>query len=578
MKKTQLSVFGSLLLGTSLCAQGFQVDVSRQVGTIRFLGDVNCGPVMNRRPPNPPVDFTHWYRLMRIQTVRTHDFYGPFDLSTIYPDETKDPTKSSSYNFANSDKMAKALVASGAKIYLRLGNSWNAPKVPKNMANAAEACLRILMHYRSAWAKGFRYDIPRVEVWNEPNGRFWRGQGGTASQFYAFYAMVAKKIRAYDPKVQVGASGIAGNAPGDYREKFVSYCLQNKVPLDFFSWHLYTRGPNKDPFAFAREARANEAWLKKMGLSAFPQHLTEWNLDLGSSRHPMFDNLQGAAFMTAARIYLQDSPVRLAHLYRGDGFPSMGLFDSSGRPKPRASARVLSAFLRDSSLRLSSKGGDQKGWTLLAGTDGKGLIQVLGTRYQGSSSGTSLNFSGLTAGWYRLDDFNVGGKGDLQWASSQVLRLPQSFRFVWPGNAPWVRLLRLRRLSTAGPDLALSNSLAPTENLKFGLRLEAGKSFANKAYVLLFSLSGTSPGFVLPGGLRVQLNPDPAMSFLLGLAGTTLAPGTVGVLDSQGSGKAGLDLGAVPPGLKGKDLASAAVLLDSQGFLAVSPPRSIHLR
>ncbi len=555
------------------------VDVGTAAGTIRNLGDMNCGPKQRMPRFNKTLDLTAWYRRLRVENVRTHDYYGPFDLPVVYPDETKDPKLSTSYNFSTSDPIAKEIVAAGGRLFLRLGTSWNKPALPKNAANVAEACLRILMHYRSGWAGGFKFDVREVEFWNEPNGRFWRQQGGSALAFYKLYADVARKIKAYDPRVKVGASGVAGNQQGTYRESFVAWCVQNKVPLDFYSWHLYTWRV-KDPFAFAREALANPAWMKTAGAPNLVQMLTEWNLDLAQNRHPMFATVQGAAYMSAAMIYLQDTGVARAFLYRGDAFPYMGLFSTAGAPKPRAAARWLWARLLDTPVRLKTSGGDQRGFTLLAGRDANGTrVQVLVANYAKPIAGlVTLQLRNLPAGRWRADVFEVTAAGDAAWRASFFVQSSGSAAISWPGTGSWVRLVRLERAPASGPQLAAEDSLAPTEDLSLRYRLEAGSAAAGAAYFVLFSLSGTSPGFTLPGGVHVPLNADAVTALLLSLAGGPAAPGLAGRLDARGSGMGALRLGAVPPAAKGATLHAAAVLFAGGRLTAATPPVAVSLR
>ena len=89
-------------------------DLDIQVGgdlagkSIPPLLGVNAGPTPQGDATN--VDVTLQYKAIGITMVRTHDLYGPLDMSVMYPDRSKDPSLPSSYDFATSDKAFDAIV------------------------------------------------------------------------------------------------------------------------------------------------------------------------------------------------------------------------------------------------------------------------------------------------------------------------------------------------------------------------------------------------------------------------------------------------------------------------------------
>lgn len=95
--------------------------------------------------------------------------------------------------------------------------------------------------------------------------------------------------------------------------------------------------------------------------------------------------------------------------------------------------------------------------------------------------------------------------------------------------------------------------------------LSAGPANALLPYLLLGTASGTSPGVPL-GGLVVPINPDPYTDFTLLAPGQPPLVDSLGVLDGNGVGQAGLLL---PPGspasLVGLTLDHAYVVIDAQG-------------
>ena len=78
------------LMVTSAWALDFSVDASELVSHAHPLNGVNDGPGHVRGAIS---DVSDQYREMGITMVRTHDYYGPCDYSTIFPSsyEPNDP-------------------------------------------------------------------------------------------------------------------------------------------------------------------------------------------------------------------------------------------------------------------------------------------------------------------------------------------------------------------------------------------------------------------------------------------------------------------------------------------------------
>ncbi len=81
-------------------------------------------------------------------------------------------------------------------------------------------------------------------------------------------------------------------------------------------------------------------------------------------------------------------------------------------------------------------------------------------------------------------------------------------------------------------------------DVPFVLNLGAGA--AGDPYLLLGSVSGTSPGIDLGGGLILPLNEDGFLHGTLALAGTAVLPGSIGTLDASGRAEASFLVPADP--------------------------------
>lgn len=87
----------------------------------------------------------------------------------------------------------------------------------------------------AAHVHGLGVPISYHEVWNEPDYQpaFFRG---SAEDYYRLYDTTARTIRAQDPDAKVGGPAVAYVS---WYDSFVDYVRQNRLPLDFFSFHQY---------------------------------------------------------------------------------------------------------------------------------------------------------------------------------------------------------------------------------------------------------------------------------------------------------------------------------------------------
>jgi hypothetical protein len=192
------------------------------------------------------------------------------------------------------------------------------------------------------------------------------------------YEKVARALKAYDPSLKVGACGLAeGQRESVFREGFISYCADNKVPLDFYSWHHYS-GDSNDPYDFTRVARVVRGLLDDNGFLEAENHCSEWNLTVESRDD---ETVLGGAFICSAMIYMQDD-LDLSLYYAGPA-GSMGLFEKNGVYRKKAYAFKACGQMLNTPQRLQVEGDDTYGFGVLAGrsADGK-MVQVLISNYE----------------------------------------------------------------------------------------------------------------------------------------------------------------------------------------------------
>jgi hypothetical protein len=393
-----------------------QVDAAKVVGAIRSLQGVGGAPV----PAGQAFDVSRQYRDLRIDLVRTHDFFGPTDIdakwthpdaiakalkadgaNSIFPNWDRDPDKEESYNFALSDRIIQGIVNSGAEVYYRIGRSWSAdPDPPPDFEKYANIVRHVAMHYNAGWARGFHDRIRYWEFWNEPNLEFRKSSlydaqpfwSGTPQQYYKLYETVARALKAYDPSLMVGAPGLAGaSVPGPYREGLIDYCAAHQAPLDFYSWHHYAH-LSADPYDLVRLAREIRGLLDAKGLRKTESHITEWAMSLAHDWESQ-QSMAHAAFCAVTETYLQDAPVDRSLYYRADP-GALGFFDRDGRYRAKAYAYKALGAMMDTRQRLATSGADTLGFSVVAGRSADGnTVQVLIANYEIPESKRNLHSS-----------------------------------------------------------------------------------------------------------------------------------------------------------------------------------------
>lgn len=137
-----------------------------------------------------------------------------------------------------------------------------------------------------------RYGKDRVvrwpfEVWNEPDVDFWMPDGDKQEAYFELYRHTAAAVKRVDGDLRVGGPTTCPASP-EWVLDHVNYCVDNGIPIDFASTHLYmishrkTEGeffqsdlyPLADRLAQAKKIRGYLADSKKPDI---PLHITEWN-------------------------------------------------------------------------------------------------------------------------------------------------------------------------------------------------------------------------------------------------------------------------------------------------------------
>ncbi|MBR1983616.1 MAG: hypothetical protein IKA12_02900 [Clostridia bacterium] len=301
------------------------VDLSKVVGKIKPMHGVGQPPLVGHD--------TSYFKYMKeagIPYSRLHDVGGPYggyrwvDIPNIFRDFDADENDPNSYDFAFTDILMKALVDNGVEPYYRLGITIeNASHIrayrtqpPKDYEKWARICEHIIMHYNEGWANGFHFNIKYWEIWNEPESEeeyhgstmMW---DGLPIDFFRLYEVASKHLKSRFPNIKIGGYGSCGfyalHRPGaewpeiwlDYFHKFFKYIKEHNCPIDFFSWHSYSKTATNIMYTEYLQKK-----LEEFGYSHIETHLNEWHAvreDRGLAHH----SAEAAANMIA----MQNSPV-----------------------------------------------------------------------------------------------------------------------------------------------------------------------------------------------------------------------------------------------------------------------------
>lgn len=141
------------------------------------------------------------------------------------------------------------------------------------------------------------------EVWNEPNGAFWKG---TQEEYFKLYEFSAHAIKKVNANYKVGGPSTGG---GKWLTDFIEFCRLGNVPVDFITTHTYgTKGGFFDEFGtrhlWVREESDRvsieiDENIQEIAASAMPHlpiYMTEWNSSF-SPRDPVHDHYFNASYI-----------------------------------------------------------------------------------------------------------------------------------------------------------------------------------------------------------------------------------------------------------------------------------------
>ena len=373
------------------------VDLAARTGAIKPLHGVNLGPISNAGW----TDNSNLFKELAFPHVRLHDCPAAVaetvDVHSIFPLFHLDENDPRNYRFAITDDYLQSIIDTGCGIVYRLGESLehftrrkHFVHPPKDFDKWAAICVNIIRHYNEGWADGFHHGIRYWEIWNEP----WTAPlnwTGSDQDYYRLYEVAAKAIKAHDPELMVGGPTALGSAaPNKFETGFLEHCRATDTPLDFYSWHLYTR----EPVCITDRAKLVKELLAHYGYGQAESHLNEWNYlppggfpsnavkqknpELVRSGFEEVIGIQGAVFDAAVLIYMQDCQIDVANYYWVFGGWPSGLVDLYGvRLKTYHAFKAFRALLDTPNRVRTTVTDPHTGYALLAGVADEPRAEVL---------------------------------------------------------------------------------------------------------------------------------------------------------------------------------------------------------
>ncbi len=254
-----------------------------------------------------------------------------------------------SYNFTYLDRVMDDYRAAGLKPFLELGFMpdkmasgtqtifyWKGNTTPpadhQRWADLIKATLRHLAE---------RYGEEEVstwpcEVWNEPNlPGFWEHADEAA--YHQLYKTSVLAVKEALPKMRVGGPAICGGATSlDWVRNFLTFCRDEKLPLDFLTRHAYMgETPERNGRYLYHTMRTVDSIMEEMQatrdiIDSFPEyagmemHITEFN----TSYHPfcpIHDTNYNAALIAGLLSRMGDVCASYSYWTFGDVFEEQGV-------------------------------------------------------------------------------------------------------------------------------------------------------------------------------------------------------------------------------------------------------------
>lgn len=279
--------------------------------------------------------------------IRGHGLFTD-DMAIYHEYEDENGNICCEYNFTYLDLVMDAYVSVGLKPFIELGfmpdklasgeqtvfywkGNVTPPKSYEGWCNLIKATL---MHLMDRYGRDEVVTWP-VEVWNEPNlPGFWKG--ADMEEYFKLFKESFYAIKEVDERFRVGGPAICGVNDEEWIRKFMEFCHDNNIPVDFITRHHYTTempehiGHYSYQELTASEFGKNNLHVTRQIVDSFSEykgseiHITEFNTSYVPN-NPIHDTNQNAAYMAGQLSWLGDDNASYSYWTFGDIFEEQGV-------------------------------------------------------------------------------------------------------------------------------------------------------------------------------------------------------------------------------------------------------------
>ncbi len=297
--------------------------------------------------------------------IRLDHIYDYYDVVS------RNPQGHLVFNWTKLDETVCDIYHTGAKPFFSLG--YMPPSIsfdgslisqPANWNDWAYVVQKTIEHYSGQSNRlcgqitGFWKTDIYYEVWNEPDletfGK-WSLYGGTKDYKLLYYYAAKGADNAKNVyRFLIGGPAITALYK-NWIQVFLDYVTQNKLRLDFISWHHYSKKADD----YTDDIINLNNWLTPSQYRRYqnlPRIISEWSYD--SEPNPIADTNVGAAHTVASIRNFIGSGVTYAFLFEiKDGpSPRWGILSYTGQEKPRYHALELLNLLEGKRLQVQGEG------------------------------------------------------------------------------------------------------------------------------------------------------------------------------------------------------------------------------
>lgn len=279
--------------------------------------------------------------------IRGHGLFTD-DMAIYHRYTDENGNEKSEYNFTYLDLVMDSYRKVGLKPFLELGFMpekmasgtqtvfyWKGNVTPPKMYSEWCALVQaVLRHLMERYGEEEVLTWP-IEVWNEPNlPGFWKD--ADMEEYFKLFKESFYAIKEVNEKFRVGGPAICGVRDEEWIRKFMEFCRENKIPVDFITRHHYTTElPEKDGHYEYQEltlpeyGKANLHTTREI-VDSFEEyrgkeiHITEFNTSYVPD-NPIHDTNINAAYIAHQLSWLGDDNESYSYWTFGDIFEEKGV-------------------------------------------------------------------------------------------------------------------------------------------------------------------------------------------------------------------------------------------------------------